>query len=154
MQSIRHILVPTDFSAASHHAIDVASGLAKSLGASIDLFFVWHPPTLIPPGLMIMAPEPRGGGLSLEDLAKEQAELGLAEARATLQKRGIETHVRLGVGDPAHEIIELAGAGHFELVVMATRGRSGLPHLLLGSVAEKVVRHAQCPVVTVRQPAP
>ncbi len=137
MQSIRHILVPTDFSPASHHAVDFAGGLAKSLGAAIDLFFVW-------------APEPRGSGLSLEDLAKRQAELGLAEARATLQKQGIETHVRLGVGDPAHEIIELAGAGHFELVVMATRGRGGLTHALLGSVAEKVVRHAHCPVLTVR----
>jgi nucleotide-binding universal stress UspA family protein len=127
MKSIRRILVPTDLSPASKSAIDFAAQLAKPIGATLELFLVSDPPALLPEG-------------------------HLADARATLQKLGIETHVHIGVGDPAHEIIQLADASHYDLIVMGTRGRSGLPHLLLGSVAEKVVRHATCPVITVRQP--
>ena len=61
-------------------------------------------------------------------------------------------HDQVGVGNPAQEIVELAERGQFDLIVMGTHGRGGFMHALLGSVAEKVVRRAKCPVLTVRAP--
>jgi nucleotide-binding universal stress UspA family protein len=149
MHNLRRILVPTDFSAASSEAIDFAAGLAKPLGVeAVDLIYVWHPPTLIPSKLLVIAPN-AGDGVTLEDLAREQAELQLRLAQGTLKQQGVESRVHLGVGDPAHEILLLAESGHYDLIVLGTRGRKGLSHALLGSVAEKVLRRAVCPVITV-----
>src|SRR4051812_38831642 len=115
MPNIRRILVPTDFSVASREAIDFAAGLAKPLGVeAIDLIFVWHPPTLIPSELLVIAPEAVGKELTLEDLAREQAELQLRLAQATLKREGVEARIHLGVGDPAHEILALAESGRYD----------------------------------------
>jgi nucleotide-binding universal stress UspA family protein len=150
MMTIRRILVPLDFSMPSQAALDLAATLAKATGASIDVLHVWHPPTLMPTGLLAIAPGREGPPIALEDLARERAQVGLEDARATLKHQQIESRVHLGVGEPSHEILSLVESQHFDLIVMGTRGKSGLQHLLLGSVAEKVVRHATCPVITVR----
>ena len=153
MKTIRRILVPIDFSPSSRAAIDLATSLAKDLqpAATIDLLHVFHPPALMPSGLLAIAPDRGGPPLTLEDLARERAEVGLKDARAKLKQSNIESHAHLGIGDPAQEILTVADQQHFDLIVMGTRGKSGLAHLLLGSVAEKVVRHAHCPVLTVRE---
>ena len=150
MNNIRRILVPTDFSAASSEAIELAAGLAKPLAVdAVDLIYIWSPPTLISPKLLTIAPEEGGRGLTLEDLAREQAELQLQLAQKRLKDQGVESRIHLGVGNPAHEILVLAESGHYDLIVLGTRGRKGLSHAILGSVAEKVLRHAPCPVLTV-----
>jgi nucleotide-binding universal stress UspA family protein len=153
MKTIRRILVPIDFSPSSRAAVELATSLAKDLppGATIDLLHVWHPPTLVPSSLLAVTHDSKGPPLTLEDLARERAEVGLKDARAQLQKLNLETRAHLGVGEPAQEILALADQQHYDLIVMGTRGKSGIAHLLLGSVAERVVRHAHCPVITVKQ---
>jgi nucleotide-binding universal stress UspA family protein len=150
MTSIRRILVPIDFSPASRAALELATTLARPLGASVELLHVWHPPALMPNGLLAIAPDRDGPPLTLEDLARERAEIGLKDARATVQHLELPCHAHIGVGDPAHEILELAALQHCDMIVMGTHGRSALQHLFVGSVAEKVVRHSTCPVITVR----
>ena len=151
MTTSRRILVPIDFSPGTRAVLELARTLAQALDASIDLVHVWHPPALIPKGLLVLAPGDGRPPLSIEDLARQSAEVGLKDARATLAHAGIVAHAHIGVGDPAREILEVAKELAADFIVMGTRGRSGLAHVLLGSVAEKVVRHALCPVITVRQ---
>jgi nucleotide-binding universal stress UspA family protein len=150
MKNIRRILVPIDFSPASCAALDLAATLAKATDASVDVLHVWDPPGLMPAGLLAVDHDGEGPPLTVEELARDRAEVGLKDARAMLEQRHIPSHAHLGVGNPAQEIVEVADTQHFDLIVMGTRGRDGLAHLLLGSVAEKVVRHAHCPVITVR----
>jgi nucleotide-binding universal stress UspA family protein len=89
----------------------------------------------------------------MEELARSRAGSQLLEIVNRIRKAGVaEVHCRVGIGSPAHEIVDLAELGHFDLIVMGTHGRSGIAHALLGSVAERVVRRAKCPVMTVRMP--
>jgi nucleotide-binding universal stress UspA family protein len=152
MPDIRKILVPVDFSMGSRAAVDYAAALALKLGASIDLFHVWTPPALVPENLLVIAPDQKGGGLTLEDLARSRAMTEMKEFQGVLQHRGVANVVpHVGIGDPAREILAFAGHARHDLIVMGTHGRTGLAHLFIGSVAEKVVRRAACPVLTVRK---
>lgn len=153
MPDIKQILVPVDFSAGSRAAVDYAALIASKLGAGVELFHVWNPPTLVPENLLVIAPSHgTGPGFTLEDLARSRAETELKEFQGILKSRGVsQVHARVGVGDPAHEILALASHGKHDLIVMGTHGRTGVAHLVVGSVAEKVVRRAACPVLTVRK---
>lgn len=151
MNAIRKILVPIDFSDGSKAALQMAASFAKTFGASLELFHVWAPPTMVPMPLVVMssaAEQP----MSLEELARTTAGTQMKDLVDPLKQQGLETHARVGIGTPAREIVELAELGHFDLIVMGTHGRGLVAHALLGSVAEKVVRHAHCPVMTVRAP--
>jgi nucleotide-binding universal stress UspA family protein len=153
MPTVRKILVPIDFGDEARPALDYAVMLARALGASLDLFHVWQPPPLLPHQLIVV---PEAGGLprAAEDVARSIAEARLQELAAAARQAGVERVVcHVGVGDPAHDICELADKGGFELIVMGTHGRTGIAHVLIGSVAEKVVRTAPCPVLTVRRQA-
>ena len=151
MTNIARILVPTDFSAASDGALTYARSLARQFGASINLVHVFEDPftsgAFIGDGTVTMPLDLRQ---SLERLAHEQlaarhaAHLGILPLSST----------DLLIGPTAKRIVEHAEKTHADLIVMGTHGRSGLGHLLLGSVAEKVVRTAKCPVLTAREPAP
>ncbi|HEX6839499.1 MAG TPA: universal stress protein [Polyangia bacterium] len=150
--TIKKILVPIDFSDGSKAALDLAATFAKTFGASLELLHVWAPPTMVPMPLVVVtsaAEQP----MSLEELARTTAGTQMKDLVEPLRKLGLEVHARVAIGTPAREIAELAGLGHFDLVVMGTHGRGLLGHALLGSVAEKVVRHAPCPVMTVRMPS-
>lgn len=150
--TIKKILVPVDFSEGSKAALDLAATFAKTFGATLELLHVWAPPTMVPMPLVVVtsaAEQP----MSLEELARTTAGTQMKDLVEPLRKQGLEVHARVAIGTPAREIAELAGLGHFDLVVMGTHGRGLLGHALLGSVAEKVVRHAPCPVMTVRMPA-
>lgn len=150
MIAVRKILVPVDFSEGAKAAIDLAVTFAKPFGAAIELYHVWQPPPLVPVPLVVVSPE-QGRPLTLEDLARTEAGTQMKDLVGKLHGLGIKDATsRVGVGDPAHEICDLARAGHFDLIVMGTHGRTGIAHALLGSVAEKVVRRATCPVLTVR----
>jgi nucleotide-binding universal stress UspA family protein len=135
----RSILVPHDFSPPATHALRLAADLASPRSRLVVLHVVIpYPVTGISPGeLPYIPPE------SLASAAKQRLE---ALVRRTLgARRRVES--RVVVGDPAGSIVDAARRA--TCVVMATRGRTGLAHLLIGSVAEKVVRHSPRPVLTV-----
>jgi nucleotide-binding universal stress UspA family protein len=144
MQAFRTILVPVDFSDCSQSAFEVARALAWDHGARLVVLHVPTPPPFLTPGELGKALERRDGyrGELMDDLRR----LYPADASA-----GVE--YRLQDGSPAPEILCFADEAECDLIVMGTHGRSGLARLLLGSVAEKVVRKAACPVVTVKVPA-
>jgi nucleotide-binding universal stress UspA family protein len=147
MQPFKRILVPVDFSPCSSVALDRAADLASSLNATIDLLHVWQTPPIVAPEAMVGM---TGDHQSLAQIAKQQAESAMAEFADRARESGKRIgKVRVEPGDPARTIVDEADRGNYDLIAMGTHGRSGLAHLLLGSVAEKVVRRASRPVLTV-----
>lgn len=143
MEKIDKILVPIDFSGCSEAALSYAVFLAAQLKAAILLTHVMNPaghaidfPSIYP---LVDAELRNGLGQALERTADRWRRDGIA----------FETH--LLNGDPADEIGRAARALECDLIVMGTHGRKGVAHFLMGSVAERVVRSAPVPVVTVRQ---
>jgi nucleotide-binding universal stress UspA family protein len=145
---IRHILAPTDFSDYSKEAINYALDLAQTFGAKLSLLHVVELPSY---PIEDFVPSTMGGGL-LDDLER-QASAELAQVLPQAQEAKIEVTRGLVMGSPFRKIIETAEAEHVDLIVMATHGRTGLSHLMVGSVAERVVRTAPCPVLTIRPAA-
>lgn len=136
------ILFPTDFSHASDEVLPHATALARDSGATLIILHVEEPPVAY------------GGG---------ELYYGIAEPNTDALKKMLENikpadpkvpcvH-RMVTGDPATEIVRVATDEHADLIVMSTHGRSGLTRVLMGSVAELVVRRAPCPVLTFKQPA-
>jgi nucleotide-binding universal stress UspA family protein len=143
-------MVPTDFSPASDVALEYARDLARHFGSSIDLVHVFDDPwtsgAFIGDGTVMMPVELRE---SLEKHAREQLDARNAAQAGTLQ--GSSTAFL--TGSPAKRIVDRAKEDGADLIVMGTHGRGGLGHLLIGSVAERVVRTAACPVLTIRPSA-
>jgi nucleotide-binding universal stress UspA family protein len=151
MPKITKILLPTDFSSCSEAALEHATELARTFGAPLDLLHVWEAPAFLPPETII---GPVDTGQSLASLARKQAFEDLDHFADAAKARGFEIAKReIAFGPPARTIIEHAEKNGHDLIVMGTHGRSGFAHLLLGSVAERVVRYAKCPVLTVREKA-
>jgi nucleotide-binding universal stress UspA family protein len=149
--TLQKILVPVDFSEGAEPAIALAATMARKFGASVELLHIWQPPPLVPLPVVVVPSSPESQPINLEELARSTAGAQMADLAARLRDQGVaDVQTRVGVGTPAHEIVELAELGHFDLIVMGTHGRSGFAHAVLGSVAEKVVRRAKCPVLTVR----
>ena len=149
MLPLNKILVPTDLSASGGRVLGEAQRFAESFCATIDLLYVWSPPALVAPESVIT-----GVGITdqplLEWLGKNASEQ-LEKFESDARNSGIEvSHSFCDVGDPATAIVDRATSGGYDLLVLGTHGRTGLSHLLMGSVAEKVVRLAPCPVLTVR----
>jgi nucleotide-binding universal stress UspA family protein len=142
--AFKNILVPTDFSPTSRRALEYAGLLAKQFDGSIRLLHVVDDP-------VSAAAWTEGYALSvgaLRDRMVADAELELSRLAWSIADLGITSQVLLG--PPALTIVESAAETHADLIVMGTHGRSGISHLLLGSVAERVIRLAPCPVLTVR----
>ncbi len=137
MIRVRKILYPTDFSPYSNQAYFHAVALAESHGASLTILYVF------PGGFG--APEAAGDG---EDRSYWQEQL--EQIRPV--NEAIRTEHVLLEGDPAAEIVNYVREAGFDLVVMGTHGRTGLERLLMGSVAEKVMREAPCSVLVVKLP--
>jgi nucleotide-binding universal stress UspA family protein len=152
MLKLERVLVPVDFSDCSAVALDLAQGLANKVGASIDVLHVWRVPTFVPAGIMI-AP---GGGeqqsfaQAVQDGARKELDGFVRAQRDAGCPIG---EVRLEEGDPWQVISSVAEQHAYDLIVIGTHGRSGLMHVLLGSVAERVVRQSRVPVMTVRRPS-
>lgn len=144
MARFETLLVPHDFSDDAEAALDAAVELARRLGARLHLLHVYQQPVdvLSPYGIAI----PPNVGPELRAAAQTRLEK-LAERIPDLQ---VQVHV--AEGPPALAIAETAEALAVDLVVMGTHGRTGLRHLLLGSVAERTMRTAPCPVLTVKAP--
>lgn len=146
MTKLRRILVPIDFSPHADAAIAWAVDLARRYDASIMLTHVYQPLSLaLPDGYVLQS------AAALSDLlAKIDDALDVAKQRIELMSPGIVVKTAVRQGAPWAEIGQLAREAPCDLIVMGTHGRTGLKHALLGSVTEKVVRTAPCPVLTVR----
>jgi nucleotide-binding universal stress UspA family protein len=144
----KRVLCPIDFSDASRAALETAVDLARRQGGSVTLLHAYPVPGYtVPDGSFVASAK------MMEELA-DQAKRHLDEWRgiaASLGMTGVE--VVTAVGEPAHEILQYAREHGTDLIVVGTHGRTGLQHALMGSVAERVVRKAPCPVLTVRPPA-
>jgi universal stress protein A len=143
MALITRILVPTDFSECAKRSLEHAVELASKLSASLLLTHVYLPPIVyMPEGVWAMP-----NGMASLHAQLEQALQKLAAQTRQLSSRPAD--IALVEGEPAKEIVKAARTHGCDLIVIGTHGRSGLGHLVLGSVAEKVVRNASCPVLTV-----
>lgn len=139
------ILFPTDFSERARAAWPYAVGLAKDGGAALHVLHVVTPPVLgsTPEGMMVVPP-------ALVDDVLAESQGVVDELAASVRAVGLETHTHTSIGEAASEIVAYATEQGVGLIVMATTGRTGMAHVVMGSVAERVVRHATCPVLTVR----
>jgi nucleotide-binding universal stress UspA family protein len=145
MKTFKKILVPVDFSAHSAEAIRHAADLSRRYDASVSIVHVYQSMEFALPG-GFPAYEPARLKELLQALtAQVESSVNDAHAAGALKVDG-----KLLQGTIAHEIVTCAKQGNFDLIVIGTHGRSGLGHLLLGSIAEKVLRTAPCPVLTVR----
>ncbi|MGH7898365.1 MAG: universal stress protein [Candidatus Binatia bacterium] len=141
---VRRILVPTDFSPEAEAAVKYAADLAKSLRSQIVLFHAIEP--LMLPSDLYLTP----AIADITDQVEQATRAHVAHAVKQLGGRGVGARGMVTVDRAATAIVEAAAESRAELIVMGTHGRGGVTHLLLGSVAEKVVRTATCPVLTVR----
>jgi nucleotide-binding universal stress UspA family protein len=135
----QHILVPVDFSESANQALAYAMQLARQLQARLTLLHVIHTPAV--------------GGADLSAYmahVEAGAQQAMAECLQRVQQAGLPVHSLLVQGVPWQAIVDTARDTHVDLIVMSTHGHTGLQHLLLGSVAERVVRLAPCPVLVAR----
>jgi nucleotide-binding universal stress UspA family protein len=141
------ILHPTDYSDNSAYAFKVALSLAEQHGATLYVAHVVESlgPEMVTFGEATLERQPEGHLHHLwDELLRVQAPPG-----SPVQIKHI-----LGEGDPASEIAEIAKKYHCDLIVISTHGRTGLERLLMGSIAEKIVRLAPCPILTLKRPFP
>lgn len=144
MLNIRTILVPADYSGHSEDAFQLAQALARDYGARLIVVHVATPPLLVTPGEL-------GRALQVKNGYRAELEERLKGIYAIDFPGEIEH--RILDGDPAVGILDTARQVQCDLIVMGTHGHTGLGRLLLGSVAEQIVRKADCPVLTVKVPA-
>jgi nucleotide-binding universal stress UspA family protein len=148
MINLKSILVPTDFSKHSQNALRYAAAFAEKFDAEIHILHVFQDLAVFQPDAVTVGPP-----------IVPPAEELTAAARNSLQRfieennlRGLKTHAEVLEGSPFDEIVSFAKAKDIDLIVMGTHGRGWLAHVLLGSVTEKVIRKAPCPVLTVHHP--
>lgn len=136
------ILFPTDFSTASDAALVHAEAIAKQSGAGLLIVHVEEPPLAY------------GGGELYYGLPEPNSER-IQKMLEAVRPRAADVHFehRLMMGDPAGEVVRVAGEQGCQMIVMGTHGRTGLTRLLMGSVAEQIVRRAPCPVLVYREVA-
>ena len=138
----RKILCPVDFSETAHVALFRAVELAGESGGKLTLLHVYQAPST---DGIVYAPQMLGE-------MQAAAERGLAEWAAQAQALGVTADTVVLMGVPWQETVNLAQSRGCDLIVVGTHGRTGLKRALIGSVAEKVVRHAPCAVLVVRWP--
>ena len=149
--AVSRMLVPVDFSPHSELALRYATALASRLQASVQLLHVVDDP---------MATGPWSSEVPIPDLSERvrnliaNAERRLERYRAAVRPPRVPITTWVRTGHPAQTITEYARAVGIDLIVMGTHGSSGPAQLVMGSVAESVVRHAPCPVLTLRHTAP
>jgi universal stress protein A len=148
MIDLRRILVPTDFSKHSHNALTYAVAFADKFGAELHLLHVVQDLALFIPDNVVGSPPVTPPVDQLTAAVREALQRLIRDNG--LERFRVCPEVREGT--PFYEIIRCAREKDVDLIVMGTHGRSGLAHVLLGSVSEKVVRKAPCPVLTVRHP--
>jgi nucleotide-binding universal stress UspA family protein len=149
MKPIKRILVATDFSDCSREAVDYALAFAERVGAEVDIVHVVERPVYFEVGVAHSLQLRHNVEQWLRELKQEAA--NRLEALVTeVRDRNPGVRSALRDGTPVDEILKAARDVAADVIVIGTHGRTGLPHVLLGSVAERVVRGAECPVLTVR----
>jgi nucleotide-binding universal stress UspA family protein len=148
LPQFKTILVATDFSEASEHALEYAHSLAHSMGGRLHLLHVVPDPVLASAWSDAYAYDLTALGERL----RTQAEQEITKQARSFGDIAVTTEVV--IGNPAATIVATAEKRGVDMIVMGTHGRSGFSHLFVGSVAERVVRCAPCPVLTIRQPVP
>jgi nucleotide-binding universal stress UspA family protein len=146
MLHMKRILVPTDFSEHSHHALRFATDLAQKFGARLVLLHVVSDEALIMMSKAHVPPYPVDK--VFEDLTAEVREQYTGQVPKAVRK-AVEAEILVLPGVAFLEIIRAARVKEADIIVMATHGRTGLSHALMGSVTEKVVRKAPCPVLSI-----
>lgn len=144
---IRQIVAPTDFSEWSRQAVAYAYALAQKCGARLLLLHVVEE---LPPYIGFLPPA--GAATVLKNL-ECQARRDLAQLLPKAEDVKVEITCQAVTGTPSFKIIEIAQEENADMIVMATHGRTGFRHFILGSVAERVVRTAPCSVLTIRPKA-
>jgi nucleotide-binding universal stress UspA family protein len=144
MVGVRKILVATDFSVHGHAAVEMACDMARRYQVPLEILHVVQIPNLQLPDGFIPASPTRVAEIF------EWVSVELEAERHHAERSGVRTATRTEEGDPASEIVRRASEGDFDLVVIGTHGRTGIRRALLGSIAERVVRLAPCPVLTTR----
>ena len=148
----KKLLVPHDFSPCAEQALRSAVELAKVHGSELALVHVSELPANLPLDTLV-TPADGGGPLRVDEYATRGARQQLDAIAEPLRRAGLAVSTLAVAGDVAEQILALATKVGADALVVGTHGRKGLSHLLLGSVAEKVVRSAPVPVVCVRTPA-
>ena len=152
MVNIQRICVPVDFEEGSDVAVQHAISLASALGAEVHLLHVWQPPPYVVPEMVVTVPG--GGTQSFDEFMSQRTRRELeAFVKPHLLEEEVPVVLHVDTGTPKDVIVRYLQEHSTDLVVMATHGRTGLMHALMGSIAEYVVRHQVCPVMTVRAPA-
>jgi universal stress protein A len=142
MFHVSRILCPTDFSPGAAAALDIAASISERYEASIDVLHIWSPPVVVAFDAALIP--------SAEDLAAytESLQKKLDEVIASVPRPHRFVRKHMVQGGPGEEILAFAAREKSELIVMGTHGRTGISHVLLGSVAERIVRTAPIPVLT------
>ena len=157
MITIKNILCPVDFSAFSRHALQHGVQLARWFDSSLTVLYVYPPPVAPPPmlygglpGPMPMEPVPV---LTVSpERTHEEVTAALTKWVASVDTTGLSLRIRARSGYPVKEVLDEAAALQPDLIVMGTHGHSGFDRWVLGSVTEKILRKASCPVLTVPPP--
>ena len=147
MVVFKEIVVPTDFSEHSLRALDYAVEIAEKFGSALKIIYVIEP--------LLQAADVSWTSVDFEQLNqthKASAEKQLAQLLEERLPEGMPADTEILSGKPFVEILKYAKRQNADLIVMATHGRGAIAHILMGSTAEKVVRKASCPVLTVKHP--
>jgi len=144
-RQFKTILCPTDFSEGSYRALAYGLRLATLDEGTLLVAHVIH----VPSGELY---QPDGHVLTFEE-AKQRARARLEELRVQRLDNYPRCELIVDIGDPYRQLMALARDRRVDLIVTATHGRTGIEHLVIGSVAEKIIRHAPCPVLVVRRGA-
>ena len=144
MIEVSHILVPVDFSDSTDRVVEWAAHLAEEHDSRLTLLHAYHLP--------VEFQQLEGAALPADFWAsvRKEAEANLERLAGPLRSHGLETDTAACEGYAATVIVEEASQREIDLIVIGTHGLSGLKHLLLGSIAERVVQKAPCPVLTVK----
>jgi nucleotide-binding universal stress UspA family protein len=144
--SFKKILVPTDGSEFTKRAVDVAIELASLSGGKVTAIYVLD--------RTVYASSPMDSSLvNVYDALEKEGSLATSYVAEKAKEAGIVAEEKLIEGVPSKVILQEAEAGEYDLIVMGTLGRTGISKLLMGSVAEKIVQNAKCPVLVAKSPA-
>ena len=146
--SFKEVVVPTDFSEHSMRAVDYAVEIAQKFDSNLHVVYIIEP--------LLQVADVSWSSVDFEQLNKahkESAEKQIAKVIEESVPEGVQASSEILFGKPFVEIVKYARDQNADLIVMATHGRGAISHILMGSTAEKVVRKAPCPVLTVKHPA-
>lgn len=150
--AMKRLVFATDFSASSGEALEYAVQFALTLGAELYVLHVFERPFFSGPGVSMNVQIQHGVEQWVREVTAEESKK-LAALAAEVRGRGVTVHPLFKEGIPFVEILKTAEEIPADLLVLGTHGRTGIAHVLMGSVAQRVVQKAACPVLTVRPKA-